>query len=34
MAAALGPQAEAEGWRRLLRAVTRLQVGTHPGRGG
>ncbi|XP_072741357.1 IQ domain-containing protein C isoform X5 [Ciconia boyciana] len=25
MAAALGPQAEAEGWRRLLRAVTRLQ---------
>ncbi|KAM6115764.1 IQ domain-containing protein C isoform 2-T2 [Phoenicopterus ruber ruber] len=26
MAAALGPQAEAEGWRRLLRAVTRLQA--------
>ncbi|KAM6235501.1 IQ domain-containing protein C [Spheniscus humboldti] len=26
MAAALGPRAEAEGWRRLLRAVTRLQA--------
>ncbi|KAM6371222.1 IQ domain-containing protein C [Pluvialis apricaria] len=26
MAAAVGPQAEAEGWRRLLRAVTRLQA--------
>ncbi|XP_050766003.1 IQ domain-containing protein C isoform X1 [Gymnogyps californianus] len=26
MAAVLGPQAEAEGWRRLLRAVTRLQA--------
>ncbi|KAM6314048.1 IQ domain-containing protein C [Podargus strigoides] len=26
MAAGLGPQAEAEGWRRLLRAVTRLQA--------
>ncbi|XP_014801992.1 PREDICTED: IQ domain-containing protein C [Calidris pugnax] len=26
MAAALGPQAEAEGWRQLLRAVTRLQA--------
>ncbi|KAM6399508.1 IQ domain-containing protein C [Rhynochetos jubatus] len=26
MAAALWPQAEAEGWRRLLRAVTRLQA--------
>lgn len=25
-AAALGPQAEAEGWRRVLRAVTRLQA--------
>ncbi|XP_040443676.1 uncharacterized protein LOC121085253 isoform X2 [Falco naumanni] len=28
MAAVLGPQAEAEGWRRLLRAVTRLQIPT------
>ncbi|XP_050766005.1 IQ domain-containing protein C isoform X3 [Gymnogyps californianus] len=31
MAAVLGPQAEAEGWRRLLRAVTRLQKPT-PGK--
>ncbi|XP_074903422.1 IQ domain-containing protein C isoform X4 [Buteo buteo] len=34
MAAALGPQAEAEGWRRLLRAVTRLQKPAQGKRSG